>query len=177
MRKSIITLALALLAIVGLIGGTYAVFTTETKTTSVITASNLDVELIALDADGNVVSDALNMTPGTTKSIEPKVKNISNEDAWLRIGIKVNDDLVDEELMEYVELNDTDYTLQDGYLYLNNPLLKGETSPVAFKGVKLSESVGNEMSGEELNFKIVAEAVQVKHNGSSVLEAKGWPNN
>ena len=74
--------------------------------------------------------------------------------------------------IDTTELNDKLYS--NGYYYYNNKLSSGQTSSSVFEGIVISDKVGNEFAGKQMNLKINGQAVQAKNNGNSSLQALGW---
>ena len=175
MNKKIIVLILSSILIVSLIGSSYAYFVKEATTSNVVTASNLQIELITQKQDGTITSDSLQIMPGDSIDESAKIKNIGKEDAWVRLSITVNDELmVDDNVVILEGLNNSDWTYSNGYYYYNNKLSSGQTSSSVFEGIVISDKVGNEFAGKQMNLKINGQAVQAKNNGNSSLQALGW---
>ena len=57
MKRKILIIAILIICLAGLTGGTIAYFTAEETTTNVITAGNLSIELVetSLDAEGETM--------------------------------------------------------------------------------------------------------------------------
>lgn len=177
MKKKNILIAIALICMLCLIGGTIAGFTREDTSENVITASSLDIELIVLenvDEVEQVISSNTNIMPGNTKSRIIKIKNISNQPAWIRVEITLNDEMINDDLLTLGELGDK-WSIKDGYYYYQDILQPGDTTTDLCKSVTLSNKVSNEYSNQDLILKIDGQATQSKNNGTNVLEALGWP--
>lgn len=119
--------------------------------------------------------------PGTSVTKIVEIKNIGEQSAFIRISLKKRIKLAkgaegetDEGLIDLV-LNDEDWTYQDGYYYYNQPLDPGQTTTPLLQSVQFKPEMGNLYQGCTVNVYVVAQAVQTAHNGTSALEAKGWP--
>ena len=180
MKRKYLILALSLLCILGVVGGSYAVYSKSIQTESVITSSSLEVELVVLeevDGESKVVSGSVKVTPGASLSRLASVKNIGNEPAWIRMMIeKDGEPMVDDPTM-MLEGLDSSWIYQDGYWYYSEIVEPGESTTNLFSGITFSESLGNEDAGKEISLEIKAQGVQSEHNGNDVLSALGWPSN
>lgn len=179
-------LLIAALCILALVGGTAAYYTaTSDVAVNTVKASNLKVEMMMMqeDGDGNqtpVTGDGAIINPGETYSRIAMVKNSGKETAWVRVkgDLMVNGEtisFVDNPYITLEDLNVDDWVWESGYFYYKKPLASGETTTPLFTGVTLAQDIDNEMAGAQINLQPVAEGTQVKHNGSSALEADGWP--
>ena len=65
--------------------------------------------------------------------------------------------------------------VRDGYFYYKKALKPTETTEPLFTTVTLKEELENEFMNAKFSLDLTAEAVQVANNGSTVLEANGWP--
>ena len=64
---------------------------------------------------------------------------------------------------------------EDGYWYYNKALESGETTAPLFDTVEFALKMGNEYQESTCVIDVTAQAVQTANNGSSALEAAGWP--
>ena len=81
----------------------------------------------------------------------------------------------DADLVE-LNLNQNDWKLgQDGYYYYNQALKPGEVTKPIFTAVTFNANMGNEYQKATASVDVSAQAVQTANNGSTVLEAAGWP--
>lgn len=186
MNKRYIILALSLIVILALIGGTAAFFSTTGIAKSEITTSNLNIELLVLEKDGDgekPVSASVTLMPGESKSRIVHVKNSGNEPAWIRVkaGVTVRSDAMpaagaaENQDFYVTDLNDRDWVYSEGYWYYRTVLNPGETSEMLFSQVTLDGGIGNDKAGTEVSFDISAEGTQSKNNGDSWADAQGWP--
>ena len=63
----------------------------------------------------------------------------------------------------------------DGYYYYNNKVPAGESTSILFDTVKFDPEMGNEYQNCRANIVISAQAVQTANNGTTVMDAQGWP--
>lgn len=181
-KKKIIA-ALSIICILALAAGTAAYKLVSGTAKSTVKASNLKVELIMLEDDGNgetPVSDSINILPGETKSRIAKVKNIGSEPAWVRVDCVVETHHGTEFIEEfgYITLGHTNthmWSHHDGYWYYKVPLEPGETTESVFEEVSFTDDINTKYSGKDINMKVIAQGTQTKHNGEDALSATGWP--
>lgn len=181
-------LALAIIAFLGalIVGGTSAYFTATSRTHNIITTSGVAIELIEdtdeLGADGRPIpfTDIEGVMPGDKISKIPKIKNIDNSDVFVRIKLTASAKLssgesrdISPDFFEF-DLNRS-WTKVDGYYYYLRILSSGETTMPLFTSVTIPEKVSSEYQYVSFTLSIQGEAVQVANNGTSVLEAQGWP--
>lgn len=165
-----------MLAVLLVVGGTFAWFTAETDpVVNNFKAGTLEIELI------DEFEGALNVNPGDCYDKEVSVKNVGTKRAFVRIAKDMvfdNQDL-DLDVVEY-ELG-TDWVEYEGYFYYTKELAAkdGETidrttdlflanedgNNICFKG----EEMNNDYQGAELDITIKAEAIQVT-NGAALEE-------
>ena len=187
-RKAVLTAALALL--VALVAfGTVAHFTGEAHVTNVITTGNIAITLNdtldgrdAEEVDGVWLATISGVMPGKEVEKIVSVTNTGSGDAWVRIGLEKAINLaegkageVDTNLIS-IQFEDSKWIAgEDGYYYYNEPLKPGITTDELFKSVIFSPDMGNLYQGSTATIKVEAQAVQVKNNGTTALDAAGWP--
>ena len=186
--------ALSLTVAVGVLGSmTY--FTGGARTTNVITTGGVSIELLELSDSGNGIFDIFRnktgVMPGTSVSKIVQVRNTGASDAYVRVKVDKTITL-DEDRKEKgsgqpdTDLIEMDYNLDDwelresenggdGYYYYGKALAPGETTEPLFTEASFDSSMGNMYQGCRADIDVQAQAVQVKNNGSDVLEAAGWP--
>jgi hypothetical protein len=69
------------------------------------------------------------------------------------------------------------WTLRDGFYYYEQPLQAGEVTAPLFTQVVFAENMGNQYQDSTATLTIQAQATQVDHNGETIWEAAGWPEN
>ena len=187
MRKRIAFAAvLALCLALFVTSGTLAYFSDESKADNVITTGGIDIELKEMaipEGGGDPVpfKDRENIMPGMEVSKIVSVENKGESPAYVRI--KVDKEIIlaggstqkpDLSLL-YYDVNTKDWTEKDGYYYYNAVLEpKAETTPL-FTAVTFDKKMDNLYQGCEAHIDVAADAVQVANNGSTALEAAGWP--
>ena len=186
MKKKIFVCAFIAVCLSIMAYGTTAYFSYEDTATNVITTGDVKIKLQewAIPDDGGdpvPFEDVMDVQPGVTVSKIVEVKNTGNNPAWVRVA--VGKTIV---LAEGVE-GDTDVSLigldlnskywieKDGYYYYHAALDPGETTECLFSSVKFSETMGNKYQHSKAIIEVSAQATQVSHNGSTALEASGWP--
>lgn len=167
--------------------GTAAYFTHEDTVTNVIAAGNVKIRLQEwrIPEDGGEpvpFADAIDVMPGTEVSKIVSVRNVGRQEAWIRIFVDKSivlaqgvDGDADTSLIT-VDLNRAYWTEKDGCYYYNQPLAPGETTEPLFTKVAFSGEMGNMYQHSKALITVKAQATQVIHNGTTVLEAAGWPD-
>ena len=179
MKRKILLFCVAALLVALASAGTYSNSVYTKTSTNVITASSVDVTLHEKTASGEAYpSEPVVIMPGDVVSKRVTVENTGNNPAFLRIKLTpgVNDTSLSAADCIHVDINRTDWTLQDGYYYYNKILQPGQTTPVLFTQVTfVGDKVTNEYLGKMFSLDVAVQAVQSEHNGNEPLEALGWP--
>lgn len=174
MRKRTLTIAIALVCMLVLIGGSVAYFTTENTATNAVSSSNVKIELVLMEMNDSeemvLVSGEKTVVPGEGVMRTASIKNTGSEDAWVRIKIPKPENI---ELWQ--ETDPDKWTEKEDCLYYNTPLKPGETTDPLYFGVNFDESLGNNDSGKKLSLLLKGQGVQHVHNGEVVTDAQGWP--
>ena len=191
MKKKILLLATLAIFTSIIATGTLAYFNAEDTAHNVITSGNVKVKLVETtdqkDSDGNPkpFENVTGVMPGTTVSKIVQVENTGEADAYVRIKVDAETNLVEGNtetenyvpfIIDYATGTDkNDWTEKDGYYYYNSPLKPGKLTEPLFTEVFFKESMGNNYQGSETEINVTAYATQVANNGDSALDAKGWP--
>lgn len=185
MKKKILLLALTLCACSFAGYGTLAYFTAREKAENVITAGNVTIDLCEETADGEPFPEEgmSGIMPGETIEKIVYVKNTGDNTAWIRVkpvkSLVYEDGNQAEEgsFEQYIELNinQIDWTEKDGWYYYNQPVEAGKQTENLFTSVSFSREMGNPYKSSTVHVTVDAQAVQTDHNGTSVMEAAGWP--
>lgn len=187
MKKKIFVCAFIAVCLSIVAYSTAAYFTYEDTATNVITMGNVKIELQELsvsDSGGETVpfEDALDVLPGTDVSKIVQVKNIGVQPAWVRISASKSILLaegrtgeIDLSLVSY-DLNTENWIEKDGYFYYKDVLNPGETTEPLFTKVTFASNMSNMYQQSKALIHINAQATQVANNGTTVMEAAGWPN-
>lgn len=188
MKKKILAIAVIVLCLSLLTGGTLAYFTTMDTATNVIVAGGLDVSIVEQQlVDGELLpypEQPIEILPGT--SVSKIVSTLSLEaPGWIRMNYTVTvldpqgDQMdVSEEVLRSLILIEPDaalWTLRDGWWYYAEPVGAGESTEPLFEQVSFSPEMGNAYQRCTILIHVTAQAVQQVHNGESALEAAGWP--
>lgn len=184
-RKIFVIAGLLICLSIGTLG-TAAYFTSKDAAHNVITTGNIDIELkeMQIPEEGGEPVPFENKTgvmPGMEISKIVTIVNTGDNQAYVRVKLKKTITLdnntqtsVDLSLLT-MDFDTVNWTEKDGFYYYNKPLEPGAETEALFTTVSLSESMGNMYQKCEAAIHVEAQATQVKHNGSSALEAKGWP--
>lgn len=163
-----------------LAGGTLAYFTAEETAKNVITTGVLDMELVELGPDGKEWPEGgvSGVMPGMEIEKKPFVKNIGGVDFWTRMRADVKVEKDGKELSnKYVSftVDGADWIDGgDGWFYCKEKIAPLGESPMLFEEVEIDKDMGNAYMDATIYVDVVAQAVQWKNNGETVMDAKGW---
>lgn len=182
MKRKLLILSVLAICIATLASGTLAFFTAEGKAHNVITTGGVEIAVQEwADDDKKIPFENLNgVMPGVPVTKIAEIKNTGASDAWIRVKVDKNIQLQgegtpDTDLVE-LALNTTDWKEKDGYYYYINALKPGEVTEPIFTKVTLDAAMGNKYQNATASVDVSAQAVQTANNGTSVMNAKGWPN-
>ena len=167
-------------------GGTLAYFSAEERAHNVITTGGVGIELYEwADLEKTVpFEDASGVMPGESVVKVAEVANDGQAPVWVRVKADVDVELADgAEAPEgdlagviSIDFDIEKWTLQDGWWHYNEILAAGETTAPLFQHVTFDgPGMGNAYQGCTVTVDVYAQAVQSDNNGSSALEAAGWP--
>ena len=143
----------------------------------------LNRELIEMGADG-IFKDVTGVMPGESIVKKVTVENKEANDAWVRVKVDKLITLADGNAGDadtYLRINyntgngANQWTKQGKYFYYNSILKPGTKTSELFSEVLFDESMGNEYQRSTAQVYVYAQATQVDSNGSTALEANGWP--
>ena len=183
MKKKIALIVVIISLIAMGISGTMAYFTADSTATNVITAGNIDIDLIEMEKTDEGLKPFENkegVMPGDVISKIVTVKNTGDNEAYIRVQvekiIKLAGDAAGSAELSLLscDINTADWTLKEGYYYYNKPLAAGEETTPLFETVTFSAEMDNLYQNCEAQIDVNAYAVQVKNNGATVFEAAGW---
>lgn len=184
MKKKICVIALLVICVTIAAYSTSAYFTHEQTATNVITFGSIKVELQEWSDTGNGLipfEDIDGVQPGTEVSKIVQVKNIGGQAAWIRVSADKTihlaegvDGEVDLSLISY-DLNTDFWTEKDGFYYYNAILQPNEVTEPLFTKVVFSATMSNMYQNSKAVIDVTAQATQVANNGTSALDAAGWP--
>ncbi len=185
-KRRVFILAVMLICLALAATGTLAYFNADKQVHNVITSGNIAIDLIEQKQleDGSLVpyTDPVDVMPGTDVSKIVTVQNNGVGDAWIRVCVdsavtfKTTTGAAPQESDIALDFDTENWILKDGYYYYTKPVTaNGVTTPL-FTTVSFSPKMGNIYQGSKLDIVIQAQGVQVANNGSTVLEAAGWPS-
>lgn len=189
-KRRIISISIMLVLVLVIVpSATLALHTTNSIATNVITAGNIEIELIeeAEDESGGRVpfENVTDAAPGDTYSKIPMVVNTGDNTAWVRIAsdvsVTLSDGVTTEDGFEFADIDyDTEnWEYRDGYWYYLKPLQAGETTAPLFTKVSFGMGITNDYVDCTVSVKLIAYAVQHVHNGDgegqTVFDVLGWP--
>ncbi len=189
MKKRIFAVAVVLISLSVLAATTIAYFTDSDIARNVITSGGIDIQIIEQQlVDGKLVEYPNEPIPVMPSSTVSKIVSVQNTDepAWIRAiyTVTVYDAeekamlIPAEELTKVIGIapNTAAWTQKDGWWYHNTAVATEEMTEPLFEEVVFS---GPHMDNKYQNCTVVidvtAQAVQTANNGTSVLEALGWP--
>lgn len=182
MKKRTLVVICALAALAALISvGTFAYYVGTQKVENIITAGNVDFEIIEVDKTGEAFkSDGIQVLPGDVVDETVKVKNTSGHPIFVRLTLEKLADTKGLSVEDCISLdiNKTDWMLneKDGYYYYKYVLEPGKESTPIFTKVSIDgEAVDNDYLGVTFSVNVKGDAVQSENNGEIVTEAVGWP--
>lgn len=184
MKKRIFAFAIVVICLAIAAYGTSAYFTYEETATNVITSGSIKVELQEWSDTGNGLvpfEDTDGVMPGMEVSKIVQVKNVGGQAAWIRVSVDKTIQLaegvdgdVDLSLISY-DLNTDFWTEKDGFYYYNTILQPNEVTEPLFTKVIFSATMSNMYQNSKAVIDVTAQATQVANNGTSALDAAGWP--
>lgn len=190
MKKKILLVTAVVICLAIAATGTLAYFTAEDTAHNVITSGGVNIELVEKTEaeDGTLVDfpeDGIKgVMPGTDVSKIVSVKNTGESEAWIRVRIEAKITATDGSALPLdIDAGPVmDFTVGenwhmdfDGSIYYAKPVAPGESTEILFDTVHFAPEMGNEYQGCTANIVISAQAVQTANNGSTVMEAAGWP--
>lgn len=192
MKKKALLAAIGIICITIATSETLAYFTSEDTAHNIITSGGIDIEVVEkTKGDNDILLDfpedgMKDVLPGSTVSKIVQVQNNGASEAWIRVSVKsiITDEdgnilplIVNEENKPVLNYNVLDGWVDgdDGYFYYKYSVPSDVLTDVLLEEVKFETTMGNEYQNSTANIIITAQAVQTANNGSSALEAKGWP--
>lgn len=176
--------------------GTLAYYTAEQTAHNVITTGNVKIVLNDEIKGGEKTDNGWSIDGVMPSNSVEKIVSVTNTgkaDAWVRLKVDLTITAADgkEQLPTKMELPGGDgvidlvsYTLgnkwaehDDGFIYYNEILKKGETTPSLFQNdlVKFANEMDNAYQNCKVTITISAQAVQSDNNAATYDKAQGWP--
>lgn len=187
LARRLVTFVTAVAACVALCaGGTLAYFSANETAHNVITTGGVGIELVEWgDLERTTPFESTEgVMPGESVVKVVEVVNDGQAPAWVRIkadmALEHADgtaaEASDVEQIITIDFDTVKWTLKDGWWHYNEILPAGETTSPLFQHVIFAgPEMGNAYQGCEVTVDVAAQAVQSDNNGSSALEAAGWP--
>jgi len=186
MKKKLLNIAVFLLLLFGVVGGTAAYYTSQGTVTNVITAGNVRADLhIWGDLEMTEEFESPDgVSPGQEITKVVTAENVGDNEAWMRIRVdKLFDPAegVDEEAAQAqlsrvkMNIDRQNWLEKDGWYYYKGKLAAGEVTAPLFTTVTLEEKIDDNWQSGELTIAVTLHAVQTANNGANVLQAAGWP--
>lgn len=181
MKRKLFILSILAICLAIVATGSLAYYTAEGKAHNIITTGNVEIEVREWTEGGKPFQNLEGILPGMRVTKIAEVENTGGATAWIRVKLtksillKVEDVTPDTSLVE-LNLNLEDWTqAEDGYLYYNDPVDPGEKTEPIFTHVTFNKTMGNEYQNATATVEVYAQAVQNFKNGTTALEATGWP--
>lgn len=189
MKKKLLYIAAMLICLSIMTGGTLAYYTTSDTARNVITSDGVKVQVVEQQMVGGTSQPYPNQPiPVMPTDTVSKIVAVRNEDqpAWVRMRYTVTVHNPQGEVMNFpagelsqaivITPDSSSWTLKDGWWYYNTHLKSGEVSTPLFEEVFFSgPHMDNKYQLCTVTIDVTAQAVQKVHNGTSVMEALGWP--
>ncbi len=191
MKKKLFYIAIIMIFLSLLTGGTYAYYTTSATARNVITSGAVKVTLVEQQLVNGTLqpypNQPIQVMPATTVSKVVSAQSME-QPAWIRMNytLTVYDavgremDIPADELANAIRIepDTTNWTLHDGWCYYNTAIKNGETTHPLFEEVEFSgQYMDNKYQSCTVVIDVTAQAVQQANNGDTVLAALGWPAN
>lgn len=181
MKRKLLILSVLVICIATLAAGTLAYFTSEGTAHNVITTGGVEIAVQEWADEGRQTpfEDLTGIMPGMTVTKIAEIRNTGASEAWVRVKVEKNIRLQGEGTPDIglveLTLNTTDWTERDGYYYSAKALKPGEVTAPIFAAVTFGTAMGNEYQNATATVDVFAQAVQTANNGTTVLDAQGWP--
>lgn len=177
-RRKIMAVCVILCCLAIIAAGSLAYFTAEETAYNVITTGSVEMKLVEQKKDGSPFEDVLGVMPGESVDKIVFIRNDGTAAFFVRIALE-NTVTVDGKELDFdkyisMDLNDEDWTYQNGYYYYNRALKPGEKTVPLFTKVSFAAKMDNTYLGARVEIDVTAQAVQSANNGSDPLKAAGW---
>ena len=189
MKKKILYIAAIVICLSLITGGTYAYFTTSDTARNVITSGGVGIQIVEQQMVNGTAQPYPNqpipVLPATEVSKIVSVQSLE-QIAWIRANytVTVYDaegeemDIPDEELKRVIIIKNssTNWTEKDGWWYYDTAIgSNGITAPLIEKVEFSGPNMDNKYQLCTMIIEVNADAVQKANNGTTVWEARGWP--
>lgn len=189
MKKRIFALAVVMSCLSILASTTLAYFTDIGTARNVITSGGVGIEVVEQQLVNGTLqpypSQPIPVMPAATVSKIVSVRS-TGQAAWVRVNYTLTVYDADGKEMEIPadELNrvivitpdSSNWTLKDGWWYYTDAVKAGDMTKPLFDEVVFSgPDMDNKYQSCTVVIDVTAQAVQQANNGSTVMEALGWP--
>lgn len=160
---------------------TLAYYSAIGTATNVITSGDIKLAIHETSGDGTPFpEEGVYVIPGQIVSKKATVENVCEHPFYLRVKLKnsVDDAELNADECFDIDINESSWTVRDdGYIYYNEVLYPGETTPAVFTEVEIVGSkIDKSYIGKVLSLTVSAYAVQQENNPADFpWHAQGWP--
>lgn len=175
MKITLLSLVVAVFTIVA--QNTVAYYTTTGSAINVVTSGNISAQIIEKMGDSDFPQEGVYVMPGSVISKKVSVINTGNHPFWLRVKITnfIDDEALSPDIVE-LDFNLDDWINgEDGFYYYKDEVKPGAETEKLFSQVKIAGNVDNAYLNKTVHLNVLAYAVQSENNGTSPLNAAGWP--
>ena len=189
MKKKLLYIAAIVICLSLITGGTLAYYTTSDTARNVITSGGIEVKVVEQQLVNGTLqpypSQPIPVMPATTVSKIVSVQS-TEQAAWVRMNYTLTVYDADgkemkipaDELAKVIVIDPdaTNWTEKDGWWYHNTAIASGETTNPLFEKVVFSgPHMDNKYQNCTVEIIATAQGVQQANNGSTVMDALGWP--
>ena len=161
---------------------TLAYYSTVGQATNVVTSGNLRFIIHErTDSGTEFPREGVYIVPGDIVSKQVSIESDCNHPFYLRVKIVYGVDSQELPAEDCFKLNidETNWKLQDGWYYYTGIVEPWQTTPNVFSHVEIvGAKVDNRYIGKTLTLSVIAQAVQSEHNpitDGNTYTAAGWP--
>ncbi len=162
--------------------GTLAYYQTIGKSTNVVTTGDIELKIHEkTDAGTDFPKDGVYVLPGDIVSKQVSIENVGGHPFYLRVKLLTGTEaegLSSEDCLK-LNIDETKWTLKDGWYYFNGIVEPGTITPNIFSHVEIVGSkVDSSYIGHTLTLTVSAHAVQSENNpiqNNDYSTASGWP--
>ena len=184
-KRKFVTAAALALCVAAASAGTVAYFTASDTAHNVITSGGVDIEVHEWADEARTQEfpeDGVDgVMPGMSVIKIVEAENVGVSSAWVRVRADKAIELAEGRTGEVdltllvMDIDTEHWTEQDGWYYYLEPLEAGETTEPLFTNVTFADNMGNLYQGSVATVDVTVQAVQTANNGTSALDAAGWP--
>ena len=185
-KKIILTAVFLLMTVLTFTFSTVAYFTDSTSSSgSHISTGDMRVKLVeTVDENDLMPNGSMRILPGYVVSRELAVKNVGSLPVYVRVRVdslitlaaamQGREGEIDPALVK-LNINTTDWELHGDYYYHKNPVVSGNSTAPLFTTVTFDPLMGNLYKDSSIELDFTVHALQANSNGTSYLDASGWP--